>query len=551
MYTNFTAIAQRVFGSGPLKHLVWAVPLLAVIAFLLLTSAPWRRIERAAREGRARLALLTLFLAGLFRLAVMATVVAVLAAALVVQEGLFSEKHGRVTSLNYEAVQTKWGVPHHQRDLSVAHFVMRRVIEEELADGSVRERPLDEWQPPKADEQRVVLDEEVIPDPPGVEPDKLSPRRLARRRTVLRRQQLDQDSIPRSEATIDLESNPRRLGGAVYAGYNDTWRLAYEVHNRSPHATQAIMSFPLPAEGHGLFNNLSVAVEGEDWLPRARYSGGRLAWRVEMPAQSKRTVVVGYASRGLEHFRYRPNDLREQCLIAVNVKGIAARRLNFPIGSMPPKDDLTALSGDTYTLRWDLSRAITNLDVGIIVPTEPQQGYHVTRVLSRAPAGLAMLALLLVLTRWLISGRLDLFAVALVLAAYYVSHALLANLNDVLSPFLLVFALSAVPMALAATWFWRAVDRRDKPSGAPPSSGPADAGSRAPTCSGVPSDSGTLLPCQSSALVWVWLVGYPLIALYEDAAGTLSYALAAAAVIYLLVLVARRKWTARAEEKAA
>lgn len=508
MYTTFVSVLRRVAGYDAASYLLWLAPLGALLALLFLTNPSWRRIERAAAEGRSRIGLLVLLLAGAFRFAVMGAVVAALAAALMVQEGLFSEKHGRVTERNHEAVRTKWGVAHHQRDLEVRQYAMREVLQEENAQGNVRERLLDNWRVPQASEDTTTLDEQSIPDPPNVDPEKLNPRRIVRRTRLLRRELMPGDSIRRSEVTLDLTNSPRRLGGAVYAGYEDAWRFTYHVRNTTGKATQAVMRFPLPADGRGVFDRLSLTLDGEDWLPKAWLSQGALEVRLAMKPSETRAVGVQYNSRGLGHFRYRPGDLRERCLVTVNVHGIPAQRLNFPIGSMPPKEDLTRLSGSDYTLHWDLSRAVTNLDVGIIVPSAPQPGYHVAHLLGRAPVGLALLAAALFLTRWMLGRRLDLLPVALVLVAYYVAHALLANLNDLTPTFSHAFGLSMLPLGGAGVVFWWLLN-----------------GSRGRAV------------C-SSALVLVFFVAYPLISLSGDATGTLTYLLYSALVVYVLALAA-------------
>lgn len=507
MYSNFLAIVHRVLGSGLAKHLVWLVPMLAAFSAVMLCLPAWRRRERAAAEGQARFPVLALLLAAFFRLTVAGTVIGYLAAALLVQSGLFAEKHGRVTQRNYNAVKTKWGVPHEQHDLRVRHYVMRKVIEEELANGSTRCRKLAEWQPATNDEDRIVLTEERFP-PPADEQERKGRRWLARRTTTLVRHTVTQDSIETADVDIALRSNPRRLGGAIYAGYDDTWRLAYTVANRSTHTTQACFRFPLPDDGYGLFDRLTVKLDGKDWIPHIRYTGGSLEWRTTMEPAKTHAVEVGYASRGLEHFRYKPGSMRERCLVVVNVEGIDARRLNFPIGSMPPRDDLKKLSGASYALHWDLSRAVSNLDIGIIVPTATQPGYHITCLLEGAPVALALLGLMLLLSRGLLTKRLDLLPVCLVLLAFYVAHALLANLNDVVPSFPVAFAASMLPITAAVAVFWRRID-------------------------GV-----GFLSTQSSVLVAFFTVLYPLAALSGDASGTLLHVLYAALVIYVIGLVA-------------
>lgn len=490
---------------------MWIVPACAVLGFLLMVSGPWRRRERAAREGRSGWPLATLLAGGLLRIMVMVTVVGFLAAALTVQKGLFAEKHGRVTQRNLEAVRSKWGVPHHQRDLGVNHYVMRKIVREELANGTTRQRPLDEWRAPSGDTDRIIVDQEDFADPPGVPRKELNPRRLVRRVTFFERTRLEQDSVVASEVTVDVSSNPRRLGGAVYAGYNDLWRLSYTVRNRSERTTQAKFHFPLPAQGHGLYDRLRVEIDGRDWLDKVRYAQGSLGWQMEMAPNSEHSIDVGYASRGLGHFRYKPGDMRRKCLVTVNLHNVPAARLNFPIGSMPPLDDLSKLSGSDYSLHWDLSQAVSNQDIGIIVPSEPQPGYHVTRALGAAGTGVVVLAALLFLTRWLLSGRVELFHVSLVLGGLYVGHALLANLNDVLPSFWWAFALTMAPMAAAAGWFWRKLD------------------------------GGGRLAWQSVALIALFYLVWPLLATTdEELCGALRYVVYAGLLVYLLALVAYR-----------
>lgn len=144
-----------------------------------------------------------------------------------------------------------------------------------------------------------------------------------------------------------------------------------------------------------------------------------------------------------------------------------------------------------------------------------------TRLLGRAPVGLALLALALFATRWLLSGRLDLAPVGLVLIAYYVAHALLANLNDVMPSFAGTFVVSMLPIAAGLVCFWRVVDGR----------GP--------------------LGWQSGVLVCLFLVAYPLMSLSEDYGGTLAHIMYSLLVMYVLALVARRVVQGRSASEAA
>jgi hypothetical protein len=257
-----------------------------------------------------------------------------------------------------------------------------------------------------------------------------------------------------------------------------------------------------------------VKVDGQDWIPRVRYGEGCLKWKVVMQPAESRKVEIGYASRGLQYLRYKPGNMRERCLVAMTLHGVPPGRLDYPIGSMPPLEDRSKLPGDNYTLHWDLSRAVSNYDIGIAMPRAEQPGYFVTQVLGAAPIGLVLLALMLLLTRWLIAGRLDLLPVSLALIAFYIGNALLANLNDVIASFALAFAVGTVPLGVAVCVFWWTMDGRG------------------------------FLAAQSAALYLLLALIYPLLAL-SSASGTLLYFLYTILFIYVVGLVAWRSHRAR------
>jgi hypothetical protein len=521
MFSNLLAVLRRVVALGVSKELVLAFGLFAVVSLVMLCLPAWRRREQAAWRGEGRFGLATLFAAAAFRLSVVMAVVGSLAAALMAQKGLFSEKHGCVTQRNYEAVQTKWGVSHEQSDLAVHHYIMHKKVEEELADDSTRERWLDERQPALTDEERIPISDETFAAPPRKQDEPVDLHRVARRTVAWVREQVAQDSITTCEAVIGIRSSPRRLGNATYAGYEDSWYLKYGIRNTAGFETAAVLRFPLPAEGSGLFDRLSVKVNGQDWLSNVRYRNGALEWRMLMPAGKEWAVEIGYQSRGLEYFRYKPGNMRSRCLVTVNVDGIDARRLNFPIGSMPPRDDLKSLSGSKYALHWDLSYAVSNLDIGLIIPSEEQPGYYITNLLGAAPVAVALLALMLFVTRRLTSGKLQLLPVCLVLGAFYAGNALLANLNDMVTEFPAAFAIAVLPIVAAVWLFWRKIDGRGFTS------------------------------AQSAALYAVFAVFYPMASLSGEG-GTLVYVLYTVLLLYVLGLVAwnlTRK-TAAAEEAA-
>lgn len=514
VYSNLRLIATHLVGAGLGRHMLWIVPLLAVISLVMLLLPVWRRREQAAWAGQLRWPTLTLLPAAAFRVILLTTLVVGLGAVLMAQGNRFSEKHGRVTERNLGAIRSKWGVAHEQRDLSLAHYVMRKVVQEKFSDGTEEELALGDRQPATGDEPEIIISEETFQPPANETPAK---RTLTRRLTKWVRKQLVTESITRSDVTIDVRANPRVLGGAVYAGFDDRWQLVYAVTSDLDFATLAEFRFPLPADGYGVFDRLSVRMDGQEWLSKVRYRAGILTWSMVVQPGQTHNVEISYSSRGLEYLRYQPGDMRERCLVTMNVKGIPPRHLNYPIGSMSPRERVSELSGDEYSLHWDLSRAITNYDIGLIIPAQDQPGYHIAMVLAAAPLGMALLALTLLVTRWLLSGRLDLVSVALALSAFYIGHVLLANLNDVVTSFPKAFGLSIIPLAAAMAVYWKRVD------------------------------GAYLLPLQSTVIFALFTVFYPLASLNKDAGGTMTGIMYAVLFMYVIGLMAWKTTGRKAE----
>jgi len=192
---------------------------------------------------------------------------------------------------------------------------------------------------------------------------------------------------------------------------------------------------------------------------------------------------------------------------------VPRERLNFPIGAMSPDDDLAKLSGEEYTLHWDLSRAVTNFSIGVIVPPPKQPGFEVARLLADAPPGLALLALLLVLTRLLLGARVEMLPLGLSVTAAYLAYTAFAGVSDMAGSFPAAFAAGFALPAFAGAALWLGRDGRG------------------------------LLGAQSAALHVLFTAGYPLAVYFESATEALlntGYVLLAAYAIFLAVRMARR-----------
>ena len=501
MYRHILSLLYEFFGDKAEMVLAAGLAALAT-AVLLLLSKSWRRgVAEAQDRGGWRAVVMGLG-HGLITLLVGATLVAGLGGAMLVQSGLFSEKHGQVTHQNAQAMRTNWGEPHEQRELAVRHYVTEEKTFILFKDG--RQVPEDEIGSGDADQI-------------GENPVKV-------KRKV--RKAVPQNSIVRGSVEIDIRMNYRPKGSAFYTCYEDVWRLAYTVKNRSDTETEAEFRFPMPAD-HGTYNQLSIKVDGADWTENLVLKENAQTWTMPTKPGQQMQVDIAYASRGMEFIRYTPAHMahREQYKVTMRIhpdseKGDARfsweDHMGLPIGSVTPHvRKASPGDGEPMVLEWDMSSAATSLGMGVILPDIKQPGWYVARLLHEAPLGLMLLAAGLVVT-WMLLGReTHLFSLGVVVVAYYLFYTFIAYLSDHLTSFAACFVLAALAtLLLAALYLWLGWGR-------------------------------TFAAHQSLALVAAFTVYYPLAVVLDEYTGLmvqiLYWTLAAYAAMLAVVMLWRRR----------
>ena len=440
MYETLMHTLRGFMGTGLLRVSL-TTALVVTIAVLAAAASPAFRggLARSRERGGWRGTLVALG-TGVFKFLAVFLMARLFVTTLDFQSGVFARQHGRVTERNRSAVLMKWGYPHEQRELSVSHTRQRAWITRQLqVQDGVKTRVLSEsyWK----DEEPPV--NAVDGRPPAV----ISVREESRDVAVT------QKSIVSADIDVTVRSSPRRLGNANYAGYADEWRLRYVIANRSRWETDAHASFPLPAKT-GLFDGMSLSVNGQSALDVAQCDGSALRWRMSMAPGSSNVVEVGYRSRGLEHLRYIPKRMSQtgHYRVSATVHGIAPDELDYPIGSMPPNENLREMDGVPFVLTWNLDNALTSYDIGLKLPAAEQPNYHFTRLLQEAPVGLVLLLVLLALPRMILGHPVRLELLAILGSAYCLHQTFMGRLADLLPGFAGPFLVSAVLLTAAVVW---------------------------------------------------------------------------------------------------
>ena len=441
MYVTLMHTLRAFFGADGLLRAALIVSLtVIVVALAAWVTAAFRASHERWRSGGGWRANLASMGTGLFKVLVLFVFVRLLVVAMHFQARSFEQQYGRLTEKNRSAVLMKWGSPHEQSALTVTHTRKRTWVTRQVK--------------PIADESDITTESFWKDETPPVQAIEGKLPIVISTREEIRDVEAPQKSIVSADVTIQIRNNPRQLGNANYAGYDDTWALRYVVANPSDQHTTAHLRFPLPAQT-GLFDELYLRMDGSNCLDRIKSEENALCWDMEMAPGAQSAVEIGYRSRGLEHLRYIPKRMSQtgHYRVAIVVEGIPPDKLDYPIGSMPPAEKLGDLRGNSYTLTWKLDNALTSYDIGVKLPLAEQPRYYYARLMTEAPVALVLLLVLFVLPRLIMGVPVNVGIAAIMGTAYFLLYTFMGHLADVLTGFAWPFAVSAALLTLLVAWF--------------------------------------------------------------------------------------------------
>jgi len=396
MFTYVSQLLYR-FQSKPLRTALLCALAMLILTVALVSFVRWLRRRRNDRP-ESWTGLVVEITGSVLKVLVGLAIACGLALHLRFQSDEFARLRGGITQRSYSAVQTIWGRPHLQKELSVT----------------------------------LLYKTTHLYDKDGMEmdPDKLrATTRPIGFKKVDKEHVIGGNPITEADHEFQIWMNYRRKGGAEYPGFETNAAFTYRLVNFSGRDVIGRFRFPLPRR-QGLIDNFTVMLDGKPISRRMVVSGESASWEMPLKADQAVDLTVTYHSRGLDHLRLEPGAGRELKKYRVRMicKGIAKHRINYPIGCMTPTE-LTERDGNTV-LAWNLDHAVTRLGMGVILPKRKQGGYYVARVLAAAPWGLALL-LGMVLVTFLAAGqKLHCPPLLLLAVAYHLYYLLMAHLGD-------------------------------------------------------------------------------------------------------------------------
>jgi hypothetical protein len=326
----------------------------------------------------------------------------------------FQQTHGRVTTANYNAVQTIWGAEQQQGELRV----------------------------------EIYNDEEVTE---RIESEDLTKPAILRKRTARRFATGNPFLTARHEVT--LRQNPRKKGSALYGGYETDCRFTWRLKNPASGTNKCNLIFPLPGAG-AMYDELSATLNGRDVLPEIQIKEGALVLARDAQPNETMDFQLKFKSRGMSYWYFQVREAREvrDFTLTLTLPDLANEKLNYPEGCMTPTSVQPAPGGLGSMLTYRLDHALSNKGMGVALPQLPQPGAATNAVLAEIERAWVLTFAMLALSLTLAAVRHAVLLTVLFAAATAFAYGLLGDVSDLLWGFWGTAGLMLLPGFAFLAW---------------------------------------------------------------------------------------------------
>jgi inner membrane protein involved in colicin E2 resistance len=272
--------------------------------------------------------------------------------------------------------------------------------------------------------------------------------------TVQRAQVVDPGS---SRLAVDLHLDQRRKGLLWFPLYDVAFHGAWTYRHTEAAPRDLRLAFALPDKS-GMYDDFRFVVDGIDLAPRLRPKDGLVATMVPVQPGQTVTLEVGYRSRGMHEWTYRPTTEVGQIEDFQLKMTTDFSDIDFPKMTMSPTTKTRKASG--YELEWTFSRLVAGYGIGMVMPSRVQPGELAARMSFSAPISLGLfLVFIYVIT---LLRRIEIHPINfLFVAAAFFSFNLLFGYTADRLPVEYAFSLSsAVSVGLVASYLRLVVGSR-------------------------------------------------------------------------------------------
>ena len=232
------------------------------------------------------------------------------------------------------------------------------------------------------------------------------------------------------DAAFNLQ--PRRKGLLWYATYAVDFRAAYRVTNTATGPVSTTMTFRFPT-ANGVYDGFAVNVDGSDVPVTVR--DGRAVATFKMPRGATATVKTGYATQGLDEWRYEPTSGS----VGVNrdlkvVMHTNFAQVDYPVDAVSPsKSEAVKASAGTpagMVLTWDYTSLVSGRPIALVMPKPTNPGPLASRISFFAPVSLLFFFAALILLTATSGVKLHPMHYGFLAAAFFAFQLLFSYLVD-------------------------------------------------------------------------------------------------------------------------
>lgn len=239
---------------------------------------------------------------------------------------------------------------------------------------------------------------------------------------------LSKGEIHASDISVTLKVDYRKKGLVYYTGYNAKFIGKYTIQNPENENIYLSFIFPYPTkQGEGVLQNMKLSINGEQDLEDTEYQPNLTLWTGVLAPSDSLDITVQYDGRGLNHFEYgfEPNKQINHFRMKMDVQG--ARNLDYAKSTMPPTEPLQETSHGKI-LVWKLDKALTQLNIGVVLPDKLNIEKQLFVMTYRAPVFFLLFFISLIAIIRLAGEPLNFIPITVTSIAYFLFYPLFVYL---------------------------------------------------------------------------------------------------------------------------
>jgi len=239
---------------------------------------------------------------------------------------------------------------------------------------------------------------------------------------------LTKGEIQSSHITVALSMDYRKKGLVYYTGYNAEFIGKYTITNPESEKVYLSFIFPYPTkQGEGMLQNVKLLVNDQEDLEDTEYQPNLVLWTGLLESKESLEITVHYIGRGLDQFLYGFEPGKQINNFTMKMVIAGAKDLDYAESTMPPTEEIEA-TPESKTLVWKLDRALTQFNIGVVLPDKLDIKEQLFVMTYRAPAFFVLFLISLSAILMLAKERLNLIQVGNISIAYFLFYPLFAYL---------------------------------------------------------------------------------------------------------------------------